>query len=331
MWTRRKVLAMTSAAFGSHFIDSLSKRVFAQPSTMDEGSWLSRFETDDGRVIEYFATEPTGASSLTLVCHHGTPYSALGFSSWKDAAAAAGMRIVAYSRPGYGLSSRLAGRGVAQAAGDTASLLDYLGIDEFVTVGWSGGGPHALACAALLPERCRGVATIAGVAPSGQADLDFLEGMAPENVAEFGAAQGGEEAIAGFLAENYPDFHQVTGSEVAESLGELVSEPDKAVLTADFAENMAEAFRWSLHNGFGGWIDDDLAFTKPWQFDLGAIRRPVTVWQGQQDRMVPGAHGRWLADHVPGAKFSNDPDQGHLSLVTAHLDAILQDLADIAA
>lgn len=329
MWSRRKVLATASAFLGSNFIANLSTSVFAQTSVDDEGSWLSKFKTYDGRVVEYFATESPGA--LPLVCHHGTPHTALGFSHWKDAAAAAGMRLVAYSRPGYGVSSRLMGRDVAQAARDTASLLDFLGVDEFVTTGWSGGGPHALACGALLAERCKGVATIAGVGPSGQVDLDFLAGMAPENVAEFGAAQRGAEAIATYLAENYADFHEVTGEEVVESLGGLVSEPDKVALTAAFAESVAEAFRWSLHSGFGGWIDDDLAFTKPWGFDLNDVVPPVTVWQGQQDNMVPGSHGQWLAEHIPDAKFRNDPDQGHISLVTTHLEAILQDLAEIAS
>jgi len=328
MWSRRKVIVTTSAVLGCEVFAKLSTAVFAQPTESDEGSRLSTFVTDDGRAIEYLAAGPEDA--LPLVCHHGTPYSAVGFSLWQDVAAAAGMRIVAYNRPGYGASTRLLGRDVAQAAIDTASLLNFVGAEDFVAIGWSGGGPHALASAALLSDRCKGMATIAGVAPWGQSDLDFLAGMAPENIAEYGAAQRGADALARFLSDNYPELHEVTGELLAESFGDLLSEPDKAALNEEFTEGAAEAVRWSLRSGFGGWIDDDLAFTKPWGFDLDDIRVPVTVWQGQQDNMVPGSHGQWLADHIRGASFEHDPEQGHISLVTTHLEAILRNLIEIA-
>jgi pimeloyl-ACP methyl ester carboxylesterase len=328
MWSRREVLVMLSATVGGLVNAKLAAAAMAQDRQTGEGSWLAKHETPDGRVIEYFDSGPV-AGGLPLVCHHGTPASALLYLPWKDAAAAAGMRVIAYSRPGYGVSDRLAGRDVAQAARDTASLLDHLGAEKFVTTGWSGGGPHALACGALLPGRCRGVATLAGVGAWGQDDLDFLAGMGQENIDEFSAAVSGEKALSDFLAEHYPTFNQVTGPEVAESLGGLISPPDKAALTDALADNLAAAFRWSLHSGFGGWIDDDLAFTKPWGFQLSDVRVPVTVWQGQQDNMVPGAHGKWLAERIPGAQFVFDPNQGHISLGTTHLDAILRGLADL--
>ena len=328
MVTRRKAISMLMAAAGGGVLTRIPARALAQDEAGQEGAWLSHFETPDGRRIEYFSAGP--ADGLPLVCHHGTPYSALGFSTWKGAAAAAGMRVVAYSRPGYGTSTRLPGRNVAEAAADTALLLDHLGADKFVTTGWSGGGPHALACGVLLKDRCKGVATLAGAGMWGQSDLDFLAGMGPENVAEFETAVEGEKALIEFLAANYADFHNVTGEAVADSLGGLVSEPDKAVLTDAFADNVAEAFRWALHSGFGGWIDDDLAFVKPWGFDLDDMRVPVTVWQGQQDKMVPGAHGKWLAAHIPGAKLRLEADQGHLSLVTSYLPTILEQLAGMA-
>jgi pimeloyl-ACP methyl ester carboxylesterase len=316
---------MMSVVLGGSFVARLSPTLLAQDQERNEGAWLSKFDTADGRVLEYFDLGPV--DGLPLVCHHGTPASALTYASWEDVAAKYGLRLIAYSRPGYGISTRLAGRDVAQAASDTAALLDHLGADRFVTIGWSGGGPHALACGALLAERCKGVATLAGVGAWGQGDLDFLAGMAQENVDEFGAALIGEPAIAAYLAENYADFHRVTGEQVAAAFGGLISAPDKAVLTDTFANGFAESSRWALHSGFGGWIDDDIAFTKPWGFDPGDIRVPATVWQGQQDNMVPAAHGKWLAKHIRGARFRYDPDQGHLSLATTHLDAVLQDLA----
>lgn len=325
MWSRRTMIGMMMAAAGSGALIRLPGGAYAQGSTAPEGDWLSRFRTPDGRLLEFFEAGPV--DGLPLVCHHGTPYSALGFKNWTNAAQAAGMRVIAYSRPGYGVSTRLFGRNVAQAADDTASLLDYLGAEAFVTAGWSGGGPHALACGALLSNRCKGVATLAGVGPWGQSDLDFLNGMARENVSEFGAAIEGVNTLTAFLTDNYADFDEVTGEQVAESLGGLVSEPDKAALSDTFADSVAAAFRWSLHSGFGGWIDDDVAFTKPWGFSLDNISVPVTVWQGQQDNMVPAAHGKWLATHIRGAELRYEPEQGHISLVTTYLPNILESLA----
>lgn len=327
MWSRREALLMMSATVGGIIQAKETAGAMASEQGTAEGSWLSRLERPDGRVIEYFDSGPA-AGQLPLVCHHGTPGSALLYLPWKDAAAAAGMRVVAYSRPGYGASSRLAGRDVAHAAADTASLLDHLGAETFVTLGWSGGGPHALACGALLADRCKAVATVAGVGAWGQSDLDFLAGMGQENIDEFNAAIRGDGALNEFLAEHYSTFSRVTGPEVAESLGGLISPPDKAALTDAFADNLAAAFRWSVHSGFAGWIDDDLAFTRPWGFRLSDMRVPVTVWQGQQDRMVPGAHAKWLAKHIPDARFMFDAEQGHISLVTTHLEAVLRDLAE---
>lgn len=324
MWSRRQVMISGTAFAGS--LALFGARVFAiEEPTEGDGAGLSQFETPDGRRLEYFVGGPNGNRALVL--HHGTPGSALEYLPWVKDAAAAGLRVVAYSRPGYGESARLAGREVAQATRDVAALLDHLGIETFVTAGWSGGGPHALACAALLPERCKRAATLAGVGPYGAEDLDFLAGMGPENVEEFGAAVRGAGPLATFMVENNPSMSSITGEELVAALGGLVSEPDKAALTGAFVDNLARAMRWGLQAGFDGWIDDDIAFTKPWGFDLGSIRVPVTLWQGRRDLMVPARHGKWLAQHVPGAQLRFEAAQGHISLVTTHRPKILDDLA----
>src|SRR5213083_1680329 len=159
-----------------------------------------RVDLPDGRCLEFVAGGPE--SGTPLVVHHGTPSAAVLFGPMVDAAARRGLRTVVYSRPGYGGSTARHGRAVADAAADTAAVVDALGADRFVTVGWSGGGPHALACAALLPDRCAAAATLAGVGPFGADDLDFLAGMGAENVAEFGAALKGEEALRLWMHEN---------------------------------------------------------------------------------------------------------------------------------
>ena len=244
------------------------------------------------------------------------------------AVAGRGWQLVTYSRPGYAGSTRHEGRSVADAAADVATILDSLGIDHFVTLGWSGGGPHALACAALLPERCDGAATLAGVAPYDAEGLDFLAGMGPENVEEFGAAARSRAELDAFLGTFAEALADTTPEGLADSLGGLIDDVDRAALaTGELAEMLATSVRRAVSAGIDGWRDDDLAFVRDWGFDLGAISVPVSVWQGAHDRMVPFAHGRWLAAHIPGAREHLYDDEGHLSLVGSRCRAILDDLA----
>ena len=266
-----------------------------------------------------------------LLFQTGTPTAAVPFAPTVAAAARQGLRTIQYSRPGYGASTPDPNRSVASCVADIAAVLETLGHDEFVTVGWSGGGPHALACGALLADRCRAVATIAGVAPYPADGLDWLAGMGEENVQEFTRALAGEASLRPGLMELLPRFQEVTGPHVADALGGLVSPVDKASLTDDFAENTAATFRRALSRGIEGWLEDSLAFVKPWGFELAEIRVPVTIWQGGQDRMVPFAHGQWLAQHIPGATARLLPDEGHLSLAVGSLDEIFGELVEAAA
>ena len=234
-----------------------------------------------------------------------------------------------YARPGYGSSTPDPGRRVAGAAADVAAVLDKLGAEQFVTAGWSGGGPHALACAALAPQRCKGAASIAGVAPFAADGLDWLAGMAAENVAEFGAALAGEAELTAFLEAGAAELRSITADQVADGLGGLVSDVDKSVITGDFADYMAASFRLAVAAGIEGWREDDLAFAADWGFPPGE-GAPVTVWQGDQDMMVPFAHGQWLAAHIPGARAHLITGAGHLSVGVTEFGAILDDLLAIA-
>ena len=236
------------------------------------------------------------------------------------------IRVITYSRPGYAESTPDPGRSVASCAEDVQAIADHLGIDEFVTYGQSGGGPHALATVALLRDRCLAAATIAGAAPSDADDLDFLAGMGPENVEEFSAAKSGEAQITSYLLKEADALATVQGEEVADALGGLICDADRAVLTGEYADATAFSLRRSVSQGIAGWRDDDLAFTRQWGFDLDRIDRPVAVWQGGQDLMVPLAHGHWLGSHVPGAQLHVEPGEGHLSLSVARLGDILDDL-----
>ena len=280
------------------------------------------------RSLDVWVAGPSEATPVVM--HHGTPTSGLPYQPFVDEVTQRGLRWVSYSRPGYGDSSRQPGRLVADCAEDVAAILDHLNTDRFYTLGGSGGGPHALACAALLPERTIAATTVASVAPWTAGGLDFLAGMGPENVEEFGAALAGQTELQPILERWADEYIDVTAEAVAESLGGLISDVDKAVLTGEFAQAFLDSYREGARTGIWGWFDDDMAFTVDWGFDLGAIRVPVTLWQGHQDLMVPPAHGQWLAKHVSGARVRMKAEHGHLSLYVASFGTLLDDLADLA-
>lgn len=289
--------------------------------------WLTVHGEKD-RDIEVLVEGPD--SGPVLIFHDGTPTAAVPFPPLSGPAAERGLRTVTFSRPGYAKSTPQPGRSVASVVVDTVAVLDALDEERFLTIGWSGGGPHALACAALLHNRCTAAATLASVAPYGVAGLDFLAGMGPENIEEFGAAVDGEERLNPYLEREVAALRELTGSDVAAALGGLVSEVDKQALTGEYAEILAHRLRRAVSAGIAGWRDDDLAFTRPWGFDLNTIRVPVAIWQGGEDRMVPFAHGKWLAANIPGASSRLLPGDGHLSLVN-HLERVLDELLVMAS
>jgi pimeloyl-ACP methyl ester carboxylesterase len=284
----------------------------------------------DGRDIDLLLAGP--ADGLPLVLHEGTPVGLVLYPPTVQAAQVRDLRPILMARPGYERSTPRPGRRVADVAADVAAVLDALGLGPFVTAGWSGGGPHALACAALLPGRCLAAASIAGAAPYDAQDLDWTEGMGPENVAEFGAAARGPEALTEFLDREAVGFAAVTGDGVAASLGGLIADADRAVLTGAFADHLAAAVRASVSSGIAGWRDDDLAFVTDWGFSLnGHGELPVAIWQGDQDRMVPFAQGQWLAANIPGARAYLLPGEGHLTIGVSGIGRILDDLLALAA
>lgn len=271
-----------------------------------------------GVALQYLLDEQAPPGAELLVYHHGTPAAGPMSQAMLDAARGAGLRIVELVRPGYGASSRQPGRSVADVAGWAAVLADALGHDRFATLGWSGGGPHALATAALLPDRCVGAVSLASVAPVDAVGLNWLAGMGSDNWHEFGAALAGEWFIERFLTDAAAELTDVQGAGVIAALDSLLPPADRRALTGATAAHTAEVLRWSVAQGPWGWLDDDLAFVAPWAFDLSSITVPVHVWQGTDDLMVPWAHGQWLVAHLPTAIPHLLPGEGHLS-IESHL------------
>lgn len=281
----------------------------------------------DGRRLDVRVSGPE--DGLALLFHHGTPGAAMPFRGMERAAHARGLRVVTPARPGYGSSTRKPGRTVADVVSDASAVLEALGIERCLVAGWSGGGPHALACAARLDAVAAGL-VIVGVGPGDSPDLDFLAGMGEANVTEFTAAARDEPSLRAFLDEAGAELRDVTAAGVVDSLDTLLPDVDRALLTDEFAEDLAASFREAVRVGVDGWFDDDIAFLHPWGFSLEEVRVPTSLWHGTEDLMVPVAHGRYMATRIPGVAAHVEDGGGHLSILLGAMDRMLDELIERA-
>ena len=300
-----------------------------EPTSASFTPTSSLIDVGDGRVSEVFQYA-TGSDSLHLAYWHGTPGAGLVPSSVLAAAADHDLPVIALSRAGYGGSTRRAGRSVADAATDLGRVLEALEVDNVVVAGWSGGGAHTLASAALLPGRVRAAAVIAGTAPVSALGAAWTEGMGEANIEEFALAQFDERGLWDFCERDAAALVQATGLEIVEAMASLLSPADVSAFTPEVGDELIAMMRDGLRGSVDGWVDDDFALLREWGFDLGYIDVPVSVWFGDADLMVPPTHGQWLADNVSGARVHHEPEEGHVSLLVGRADAIVADLLDMA-
>ncbi len=269
----------------------------------------------DGRTLAYAVWgDSTGFPVLSL---HGTPGCRLDRWPNEDVYRELGVQFVTHDRAGYGRSDRHPGRSIADEAADVAAIADALGVARFAVSGGSGGGPHALACAALLPDRVTRVTCRVGIAPFGSPGLDrddWLSGMDPENVKEFGWAEAGEEVLVRELEREQLAMEARVVEDPSTLLGDFdLSESDREQLRRpELAEVFQESVVEQAAAGVWGWVDDDLAIIGPWGFEVDAIATPTLVWYGRTDVLVPPSHGDWLAANVPGCLVRVDDHSGHL-------------------
>jgi pimeloyl-ACP methyl ester carboxylesterase len=270
----------------------------------------------DGRVLHVYDTGPAGAGTgapdarLPVFWLHGTPQIGAPPAPLFRAAADHGVRWVSYDRPGYGGSSILPDRDVASGAADVAVIADALGLDRFAVLGQSGGGPYALACAALLPDRVIGAVSMSGRAPYPADGLDWLAGMRPGAAAELDAMLAGRDALAALIASE--------------------DDLDPEMFTPADHEALAGDWKWigtvvgpALKDGIDGLLDDAVASVRPWGFDPAAITTPVLLVHGTADRVMPSAHSEWLAHRIGGsAELVLVEDAGHISVFSSAPDAL---------
>jgi len=279
------------------------------------GDPLVTFELPDGRELAYALWGDRDGFPVFVL--HGTPGCRLERWPDEDVYRRLGVMLVTHDRAGYGQSTRHPGRRIVDEVDDVAALADHLGLERFGVTGGSGGGAHSLACAARLPDRVVRAACVVGVAPFGDAGLDqddWLAGMDPENIKEFGWAVAGEEVLMRELEAEYTKIAALVADDPTAVLGDFdLSDSDRKELARkERAQIIRES--WAEHSarGVGGWADDDLAHIRPWGFEVGEITLPVLVRYGATDVLVPPAHGDWLAAHVPGCVVKVDGGAGHL-------------------
>lgn len=259
-------------------------------------------ELGDGRTLHYYDTrEDESDARVAVFWFHGTPSVGCPPEPLFPAAAENGLRWVSYDRPAYGGSSPNPGRNMASAAADVAAIADALGIGRFAALGHSGGGPHALACGALLPERVIAVVSVSASAPFGAEGLDWFAGWSRSGMAEQRAALAGRAALRAYLASAEVDPEAFT--------------PDDLSALGGRSSWVAEVVGLAREKGDEGMVDDSLAGARAWGFAPADVTVPVLILHGAKDRMVPSAHGEWLAAHCPAAELRLAPDAGHVTVL----------------
>ena len=254
----------------------------------------------DGRLLRVYDTGAESPDALTLLWHHGSPQTGALIEPLLAAAAARHIRLLSYARPSYGGSTPNPGRNVASAAADVAQVADALGLARFAVMGASGGGPHALACAALLPDRISAVVCLAGLAPFTD-DFDWFGGMISSGGLR--AAAAGREARRAYAATARFDENSFTAA-------------DWASLSGEWAALGADSVR-AGSAGPDGLVDDDVAYVMPWGFDSGPIKAPILLVQGGEDRIVPPSHADWLLRNCSSSELWLRPRDGHVSVLGA--------------
>jgi pimeloyl-ACP methyl ester carboxylesterase len=276
---------------------------------------LKTTTTIDGRTLAFAVWgDPKGFPVMSL---HGTPGCRLNRWPNEEVYRSLGVRLVTHDRTGYGRSTRHPGRNISDEAADVVAIADALGIERFGVSGGSGGGPHSLACAALLSDRVVRATCLVGIAPFGPDGLEreaWLAGMDPQNLKELGWAEDGEEVLTRELEREQAEVETRAAEDPTTIFGDFeLSESDRAQLQRpEFAQVVRESTLEQAALGVWGWVDDDLAFLRPWGFDVAEIAVPVLVWYGRTDVFVPPAHGDWLAANVPDCIVKVDDVAGHL-------------------
>jgi pimeloyl-ACP methyl ester carboxylesterase len=261
----------------------------------------------DGRTLAWKEYGP--GDGRPVLAFQGTPGSRYNRHPHEDVYDRLSVRLLVFDRPGYGASTRLPERGIAVVADDAAQLLDHLGLDAVHASGGSGGGPHVLAFAANQPERVRAATVVVGGTPLEEADL---AGLIQINREAWYAAHRGWQALHDLLA---PVREEVLADPLAgfKAIMDAAPPSDKAVMEdPDWQRVLVESVTEAFRPGPEGWVDEGLALTLDWDFDVADVRCSVTWWHGEHDANAPIAPVRRLIERMHGVQLEVWTDAGHL-------------------
>lgn len=296
------------------------------PDALDSGWAYELVPLPDGRTCEALLY---GEGVRALVHQPGTPSTPAPDELLAGIADRHRLRIVIPLRPGYGRSTPRPGRCMADVAHDNEAVVRHLGVTEFVSTGCSGGGGHSFATAALAPS-CKAAAVVVSPAPRDAEGLDYYAGMAASNHEEWALADQGEAAVRPWLEEHGPVLRDRPVEEFIDLFEDAIPEIDRHFMTTESAERMAAGWRKGLESGIEGWLEDDIALTTPWGFDIASVTIPLVFWSGRLDAFVSSDHTVWMAERAPGSDLHLLGSHGHISLQRTQLPAIVADLVEKA-
>ena len=276
----------------------------------------------DGRRLGYaiFGDD----AGIPVFSFHGWPGSRLEAAAFANAAVAVGVRLIAPDRPGIGLSDYQQDRRLTDWPADVVALAESLGIDRFRVLGFSGGGPYALAGAALLPERVIAAAHVSGTAPPWpDTPMSLQRGVR----ATFGIAAHAPLALRALLAVGALGFRYAPDWMTAQMTAPYGAADREALKKTEMQQMSRRALPEAFRQGSAGLATEGRIYTRPWGFELEQIRVPVLLWHGESDENVPPAAARRVAEAIPGCDARFVPDADHL-WVFEHAEEVLGALRD---
>lgn len=285
-----------------------------------EAALINMLDMPDGRrlAVEEWGS-PTGSPVFFL---HGTPGSRLGPIPRPLVLYQLGIRLISFDRPGYGRSDRMIGRMVADAAGDVRAMADMMRLDRFAVLGRSGGGPHALACAALLSDRITRAAVLVGLAPSGADGLDWFADMTESNVGAYRTARDDGGAVKELLRPMAERIREDPVRLVISLYDELTQSDRRIVADGGIKRQLTANYAEALRDSADGWVDDLLAFSAPWGFEPDSITVPTVLWHGADDTFSPVGHSRWLGERIASSVVIVEPGSAHFGALNVIPDVL---------
>lgn len=278
----------------------------------------------DGRQLGYGVYgNPRG---IPVFDFHGIPGSRREAALIAEFLAREEVCFVGFDRPGYGRSTPRRSFQVIDLPADVVALADHLGIARFAALGYSGGGPFALASAWKYPERVAALVIVSGVGPREIGS----QGMHESNRKKFDLAQKYPWLARLLLRAAFANLRRKPTQLAAqlERIWQQMPEPDRAVLQdARFADGILAVTRDAIQQTVAGWAGEEILMAQPWHFRLEEVRcASISLWHGEQDRNVPVAMGMAVAARLPGCRAAFLPGEGHLSLLYHHGREIVEDL-----